>query len=464
MKQVIIIIFLCTISVAMQAQNATQADDLFQHRQYQEASNAYEALLKKQPKQALYLYRYARCQQELGNTEVAIEYFLQAGDKYPLRDFYLGELYFPQYQFAEAVEHYERYLETIEPSHERYEYTEQQIALAKKAERYMRRVEDIAIVDSVVLPKQQFLSAYRLSQEAGTLHKNGKAVVEFLNQRQDRRYLSTLPDTSASLTSDLITCQRLLDTWSECDTLPASVNSPANEAYPFMLADGITLYFASDREESLGGYDIYMTQYNSETNQWVKAENIGMPFNSFRNDYMMAIDEQNNIGYFATDRRCDDSLVVVYSFIPNNEKKVLRQQDETYIQLAAQLLKFRQPTEEKTDIVQTAEQQITPVADNHTSICFHLNDSITYTSLSDFHSYDARVLYQNYLQEKSAYESALNLLQQRRKDYHQAKQDNSETIQQISAEIITAEKTLEQQKKALKQQLNKVYSLEQKEN
>ena len=72
--------------------------------------------------------------------------------------------------------------------------------------------------------------------------------------------------------------------------------------YPYMLSDGVTLYFASKDTNGLGGYDIYVTRYNTHTNTYTTPENLGFPYNSSANDYLMVIDELQQVGYFATDR------------------------------------------------------------------------------------------------------------------------------------------------------------------
>lgn len=89
-----------------------------------------------------------------------------------------------------------------------------------------------------------------------------------------------------------------------------------------MMADGMTLYFAAKGEESLGGYDIFVTRYNKSTGEFVRAENVGMPFNSPANDYLMAIDETCNIGWFVTDRNQTADNVCIYRFIPNETREV----------------------------------------------------------------------------------------------------------------------------------------------
>lgn len=52
--------------------------------------------------------------------------------------------------------------------------------------------------------------------------------------------------------------------WSDIIPLPNGVNTEQDEAYPFFLNDGVTLYFASNGEGSIGGYDIFITRLNLE--------------------------------------------------------------------------------------------------------------------------------------------------------------------------------------------------------
>ena len=47
-----------------------------------------------------------------------------------------------------------------------------------------------------------------------------------------------------------------------------------------------------------------------------------MPFNSPYNDYMYALDDLNNLGWFASDRYQPEGKVCVYVFVPNSTKQV----------------------------------------------------------------------------------------------------------------------------------------------
>ncbi len=88
------------------------------------------------------------------------------------------------------------------------------------------------------------------------------------------------------------------------------------------MPDGVTLYFAQQGEGSLGGYDIFVTRYDAETQQYLKPENLGMPFNSPANEYLLAIDEASQLGWLVTDRNQQGDTVCVYVFVPSQTRDV----------------------------------------------------------------------------------------------------------------------------------------------
>ncbi len=433
------------------AQLHVQADALFTEQNYQAAKEAYAKLLKQDSRSALYLYRYARCTQELGEDEVAIEYFERAGDRYALRDFYLGELYNRTYRFTEALTAYKTYLNKIDTTNVRYAHVIQQIEAAQKGERYLRRVTDITIVDSVIVGKRDFLQAYKLTPESGSLVDSAGMIV-YTNQRNDRR---TLTD-SVNGRLRLLTCQRLLDGWSACDTLQIDIDGDMN--YPYKLSDGITLYFGSNAPEGLGGYDIYMTRYNAEQNTYLAPENLGFPFNSRRNDYMLAIDEIKHIGYFATDRFTADSLVAIYTFIPNTETRILRDVESTYLRRAAQLRAYKTGVAPQvaTSVETQQESTITRVwieTKEEKDFYFVVNNTIVCHTLQDFQSTDAGKLMQDYLQLQEKIAAQQLMLSQLRIQYAQA---DDATRSALTQTIIDVEKTLPRLQAESHQLTNKI--------
>ncbi len=72
------------------------------------------------------------------------------------------------------------------------------------------------------------------------------------------------------------------------------VNTPGDDSFPFMAADG-TLYFASNGHLGLGGLDVY--KYKDG-----KVMNLGMPLNSPLDDFAFTIDAESGRGYVSSNR------------------------------------------------------------------------------------------------------------------------------------------------------------------
>jgi hypothetical protein len=86
----------------------------------------------------------------------------------------------------------------------------------------------------------------------------------------------------------------------------------------------VTLYFAANDSNGLGGLDIYVSRYNMATENFTTPENIGMPYNSPANEYLFVLDEMHQIGYLATDRFATEGRVHVYSFAISEQKEYWR--------------------------------------------------------------------------------------------------------------------------------------------
>jgi len=391
-----LIFFSFLLCLTISAKQIDNGETLFNSKQYLKARAVYENLLKQRPKDASYNYKYARCCYELKDYETAIAHFELVGTKlFPMRDLYLGELYFNTYRFDQSVLAYQAYISTLKPDDSRVPEYKQKIKQAETGARMLTKVEDIAIVDSVLVGKNEFLKYYKFSNELGSLHQELLKIttrrtvdkIKYTTQRQDRIYYSD----SIQGQMDIFTSYRLLDGWSTPTSISSEINSSANENYPFLLLDGVTVYFASDGEKSLGGYDLFISRFNPETDSFLTPENIGFPFNSPANDYMMVIDEQHHLGWFATDRNQVAGKVVIYTFVPNETKNIIRSEDKNYIRNLAMLKTYRKATDvsvQSDSVIQNQSQK----DDNRME--FVINDSIVYTNVNQFKSPEGLKLWQ----------------------------------------------------------------------
>jgi len=382
-----LIFFSLLLTVSLSARKVDGGEAFFNNKQYAKARAVYEQLLKQKPNDALYNFRYALCCYELKDVESAIIHFEMCGNRFPMRDLYLGELYFNTYRFDQSIMAYQTYMSTLKPSDSKLPDYQQKVKLAEAGVRMLAKVDDIALIDSFVVNKSEFLKAYKCSRELGTLKQEPIKIssrrtvdkITYTTQRNDRVYFS---DTIKGRI-DLFTSYKLLDSWSEPTAISPVVNTSANENYPFLLLDGVTVYFASDGENSMGGYDIFVTRFSPSTNTYLAPENIGFPFNSPANDYMMVIDEQHKIGWFASDRNQPAGKVVIYSFVPSEAKTIIRSDDKEYVRRTAQLKQFRKAV--LIDSANVVATQNNAVA-TEKQIEFIVNDSVVYTRIDQFKS------------------------------------------------------------------------------
>lgn len=446
-----LLIAFTTFALSIQAQWADIAERAFQQAQYDTAMSAYQQLLQKNPKSPLYLYRYARCAQQLGDYQTAINYFDKAGDKYPLKYFYLGDIYMQLWQPQNAINAYQTYLQTLTTTNERTQYVHSQIQYAEKQIRYLKRVEKLYIIDSICVPLDSMLSVCQLSAETGTLTTDQQGLI-YTNQRGDRKLWATTQDS----TTLLVSAQRFLDQWTTPDTLPPTINISSRQLSPFVLNDGVTLYFASNDTNGLGGLDIYVSRLNTTTNTYTIPENIGYPFNSNANEYMLILDENQHIGYLATDRFAIQGKVHIYSFIINENKEYWRNLSPDSLAAYAQLKDFlhapdQTPTQHKPQINQTTNHN------NQHTIHFILNDSTIYTSLDDFRNTNARDLYQQWLNNELQQQEQYHKLQQLRQQYADAELN---TKKQLTPTILQLEQKLQNNTQESRHQLNTIRQME----
>ena len=99
-------------------------------------------------------------------------------------------------------------------------------------------------------------------------------------------------------------------------TCPALLNehliSPAEEIYPMVSSDGRTLYFASSGLYGVGGFDIYMSEWSDEDNDWSVPVNMGFPYSSPADDFLLVNTDDSRYTFFASNRECSADSVWVY--------------------------------------------------------------------------------------------------------------------------------------------------------
>ena len=309
--------------------------------------------------------------------------------------------------------------------------------------------QQIIFIDSVVVAKDDILSIIRLNPESGKLDtfdqffrsEGHTDSYVYLNEMGNKCYFS---DENAYGQMQLYTLDKLGEEWSEPLALKG-INEGISEAnYPFMMTDGTTFYFAAKGKESIGGYDIFVTRSDSENGQFLRPENIGMPFNSEANDYLYVIDELSNIGYFVTDRRQPAGKVCVYIFIPPTSRHIYNSDAYSDEQLRgfADLSRIANTWGKGTERKQALERlkaisKTNPTQQLKSAVNFIVNDRVTYTDISQFQAPDSPDLYRELQSTKKQLKDIEQLLEKSRNFYAKAKPEDKRVLR---TEILDAER------------------------
>lgn len=306
------------------------------------------------------------------------------------------------YRFDEAISSLQHQIATAKRQKKTTIQLEQALSRARLGAIMLSATEKVRIIDSLVvdrgsIPIPQLRNGLGKLQAAQTLAAAlglaGKRVGEaaYINDWGDRAYFA-MADTTENLR--LYVANRFGQKWGQPLPLPGFTPQERNEDFPFMDPDGVTLYFAADGAESLGGYDLFQTRYDADAKAFLKPQNLGMPFNSPANDFLMVIDRANNMGWFVSDRYQPVDKLCIYSFIPNDNREVYDASTpkNTLRQLAMLMpLQLSQisPEERRQLATDYAKSKQDGKSDDKSNV-FIINDNTVYHSLDEFRHPEAR--------------------------------------------------------------------------
>ena len=327
--------------------------------------------------------------------------------------------------------------------------TAEELMHKEKMDRMTANTAQVMFIDSFVVNKADFLSRYILNPEAGRLDtyqnlyntKRQPNAYVYINELGNRCFLSQENNEGII---NLYSSERVDNKWTR-QTRLRGINDQKEFKrvnYPYMLGDGETLYFAAEGDEGLGGYDIYTSTYDKDTQRFLQPVNMGMPFNSEANDYMFVIDEFSNIGWFASDRNQPADTVCIYVFVPES-RKTYNPEVYTPEQIAnfAHIASIADTWTDKQKLDQAlARLQMTRDRSRQAiegrDFVFVINDDITYYQLSDFKEPKNVKRYHELSSLRASYDRITKALQQARDYWPTAPKDE---VSELRAEVVATE-------------------------
>ena len=302
--------------------------------------------------------------------------------------------------------------------------------------------DKLLVIDSAVVDKDSFLKHLDLQNENGYVGiENDNAW--FINALKNKKIYASGDSLSGR---KLILAYYVNSKWedrrpiSELNTLFSDIN------FPFLMPDATTLFFSAKGHNSIGGFDIYTTRLDVDNGGFYIPDNYGLPYNSTANDYFLAIDERNNLGWLVSDRYQPEDKVCIYIFVPNKNRVKLAQEgfDNNTIKKLAQLNSIQDTWNfgDKQEAMRNLERlRIQRNVENkgRESVLFIVNDKIKYTSLSQFKSNKSKQLFAKLEDNKQLVAKQKTELENLRIQYKQANKAKQSSLKQ---DILFIEKQL----------------------
>lgn len=306
------------------------------------------------------------------------------------------------------------------------------------------------VMDVITLPKAygKYVAYNKFFDTNSALNENS---VVYVNGFDNRCYYNEVGTDSISR---LFMRERQGEGWDEARPLTEINELVSNATYPYMASDGQTLYFAGKSdEEGLGERDIYMTKYDAEEGKFLKPENIGLPFNSTKDDFIYVEADADGIAWFASTRRQPEGKVCVYTFVPSETRQNYDADDldDTELKNYAELMRIRStwPTPEIRQTAMQILQRLQAKTEKQNSeaneICFIVNDEMTYTRLNDFKSAETKNAYADLKMKQNEANKLVKEIDSMRTRYHNANDKAA-----LGRSIALSEQKLEQKQKEIK--------------
>ena len=377
-----------------------------------------------------------------------------------------------KYDFDLASELYEKYGKSLKktPNATGEELLEKYLHQLEIAENSLDNVQKVEIIDRIDVPAAEFFKYIKLPSNGGRLLNPDASVLR--NRENNSDFIFSTESGDVLLWSErnadrgevIMQSERLMDgSWEEPVEAGDILNDGGNARNPFLLSDGLTLYFASDGDGSMGGFDLFVAARDAASGEFRQPIALGYPFNSPFDEYMMAIDEVNGIGWWVTDRNCLDDRVSVYVFKTNDVRKNYVSEDEDDIISLARVDDIRITQNDDTDYSKILKEIDIRSRRNGQSaeadFIFPLPGGRVAKRLSDFRSAGAKRNMQQYLQALEEHDALEKKLAGLRKQYHATDKKKSSATA-LKNQIIELEKKRDWQSDKLKKMRNTIISAE----
>ena len=305
-----------------------QADKLFESDDFKAAYPYYQTLRSNNVGDADYNFRLGVCMMfsEPENKTRPIDYF-NIALKLEIEDnriyYYLGRALHNNYRFSEAQDSYKSYKELAKRKLVASFDIDRRIQECANGISLLSHIKLLYVMEKQLVRDKTFYKSYNFKESSGRVI----AVPPSLMTKYDKKHNS--PKFGVYVAEgnvlyyasygkkgvtglDIYRAKQLDGNWGEVQSIGDGINTPYDDAYPYISGDGRTLYFSSKGHNSMGGYDVFSSSFSLSSFDWTACENLNFPTNTPFDDLFYVPDTSGTKAYFSSDRQSVDGEIYVY--------------------------------------------------------------------------------------------------------------------------------------------------------
>ncbi|MCB9192468.1 MAG: hypothetical protein H6602_12460 [Flavobacteriales bacterium] len=301
------------------------ANEFFESRQYDKAKPLFSQLLSLNALDPDYNYRFGVCILYTESDPLKPLPYIEGGansegvnkEAY----YFLGKAYQFNYRFDDAINYFEKAKKSG--------FSASGIDIDKSIEEcrngklYVGNLDFQPAQDKEVI-ESEFYRPYDFRKLKGKVipmppsfktkydEKNLTGTVVYTPTNSQTLFFASYGEDGAN-GKDLYKVNRLPNgEWAMPQRLPDVINSKYDEDFAVFDEEELTLFFASKGRYSMGGYDVFKSQYSPDDDSWSQPINLRYPINSPYDDFLYVSDPDGKIAFFTSGRESEMGKLRVF--------------------------------------------------------------------------------------------------------------------------------------------------------
>jgi hypothetical protein len=307
-----------------------QAAKLFDEEEFEKAYPLYSQLVSLYRKDPNYNFRLGVCMLYASDEKERAITFLEFATKYKEVEkeafFYLAKAYHLNYRFDDAIGQYQVYKKMASGAKAERFQVDRQIEMCNNGKKLLRNISDLPVIEKTEISREDFFRSYDNAEIGGKMlvkpdekefrtaldKKKKEKSILYLATNSNQIYFSSYGDNEQTGKNIFLMKKTPNGEWGKPQTIGNTVNTKYDEDFPFLHPNGKVLYFCSKGHNSMGGYDIFKTTLNEETNLWNVPVNMDFPINTPDDDILYVTNADEKKAFFASARSSVAGKIAVY--------------------------------------------------------------------------------------------------------------------------------------------------------